>query len=44
MPMSENKEFNIFLSRLEKLSDEHRQEATLKRHESGNRTRKILSI
>ena len=38
MPMSENKEFNIFLSRLEKLSDEHRQEATLKRHESGNRT------
>ena len=38
MPMSENKEFNIFLSRLEKLSDEHRQEAALKRHESGNRT------
>ena len=38
MPMSKNNEFNNFLSRLEKLSDEHRQEAALKRHESGNRT------
>ena len=38
MPMSKNNEFNNFLSRLEKLSDEHRKEATSKRHQSGNRT------
>ena len=36
--MSKNNEFNNFLSRLEKLSDEHRKEATSKRHQSGNRT------
>ena len=36
--MSENKEFSIFLSRLEKLSDDHRKEARTKRHDSGNRT------
>ena len=38
MPMSKNNEFNNFLSRLEKLSDEHRKEAASKRHQSGNRT------
>ena len=36
--MKENKEFRNFLSRLEKLSDENRKEATSKRHQSGNRT------
>ncbi len=36
--MTENKEYINFLSRLEKLTDEHRKDSTTKRHQSGNRT------
>jgi len=36
--MTENKEYRNYLSRIEKLSDQHRKEAASKRHQSGNRT------
>ena len=36
--MTENTEYINFLSRLEKLTDEHRKDSTTKRHQSGNRT------